>query len=181
LPALRAAAPDVDLEIDHSARTLDLSRREADVALRLGRPRQPSLVARRVGHFGLALYASPRYLASRRKTHDVLLDDETNGWAPEAQLTQRLLPDARPVLRAGSWLLRAAACEQGVGVSALPCFIADDAVRAGRLARVGRRADVVRYEMWLIVHRELKDVARIRLVTDFLSALVRENGSALAG
>src|SRR5262245_60045774 len=65
LGRLRAEAPDVALEIDSTPRTLDLGRRETDVALRIARPRQVSVVARRVGALGFALYAAPAYLAGR--------------------------------------------------------------------------------------------------------------------
>jgi hypothetical protein len=54
-----------------------------------------------------------------------------------------------------------------------------DASRA--LRRLGRPADVVHQDLWLLVHRELREVARIRVVYDFVAALVAESAARLEG
>src|SRR5262249_21071001 len=67
-PALgrfRRQVPEVELEVDAPPRALDLGRREADVALRVARPRLGTLLVRRIGILGFAMYASPEYLAAR--------------------------------------------------------------------------------------------------------------------
>jgi DNA-binding transcriptional LysR family regulator len=186
LGRLRALAPDVDLEIDSTPRTLDLGRRETDIALRVARPRQDSVVARRLGVLGFALYASPAYLARRGTPrpgasfagHDVLGDDEANYWSVELKWLAAVTPGARVVARLQSWPARLAAVESGAGISVLPCLLGDAAPGAVRL---GGGADGVRRELWLMVHRELKNVARIRVVLDFVAGIVTDRAAELAG
>jgi DNA-binding transcriptional LysR family regulator len=64
LPELRRAHPDVTLELRADTRSLDLSRREADIALRLTRSKEATLVARRYGAVRVGLYASRPCLAA---------------------------------------------------------------------------------------------------------------------
>jgi len=63
LAPLRERYPHLQVELVTGIRSLDITRREADIALRLARPTAPSLVCRKLGELGFTLYASPRYLA----------------------------------------------------------------------------------------------------------------------
>jgi DNA-binding transcriptional LysR family regulator len=65
LEQMRVAHPQLSVELLPSTATLDLLRREADVALRMFRPTQAALVARRVGKLGWSLYASDAYVARK--------------------------------------------------------------------------------------------------------------------
>ncbi len=181
LPQIRAQLPDVTLEIDSSPRTLDLGRREADIALRLGRPRQGSLIARKVGRLGLTLYASAKYLRRHPVTeafegHEFIDDDEEQAWAPEVKWARVVAGGARIAARMQTWQGRMVAAEAGVGLAVLPCFLGDS---SRSLRRLG--PPLVHYDLWLIVHRELREVARIRAVYDAVAALVEENAARLAG
>jgi len=186
LGRFRELAPDVDLEIDANPRTLDLGRREADIALRVARPRQGAMLARRLGLLGFALYASEDYLARRGVPrlgasfagHDVIADDETNSWSLEVKWMTALTRDARIVVRMASWQARLVAAEADAGVSVLPCLLGD---ASPRLRRLGRREDLAHREIWLLVHRELRHVARIRVVLDFITELVGKRAAELSG
>jgi len=186
LGRLRAAAPDVNLEIDSTPRTLDLGRRETDVALRILRPRQTSVVARKIGVLGFALYAAPAYLAGRPPPrpgrsmagHDVVADDEANFWSIDVKWLTAMTRGARIVARMQSWPARAQAVEGGAGISALPCLLGD---AAPGLVRLGARGDRVERELWLLVHRELRHVARVRAVLDFIAGVAADRAADLAG
>jgi DNA-binding transcriptional LysR family regulator len=179
-------APDVDLEIDANPRALDLGRREADVALRVARPRLGSLMARRIGTLAFALYAAPAYLERRGVPpprggfggHDVIGDDDANSWSHELKWMASVTRGARVVVRMSSWQGRLAAVETGVGVSVLPCLLGDG---SPNVLRLGGRRDVDRGELWLVVYRELRNVARIRVVLDFVAAEVAARAAELAG
>src|SRR5262249_43547056 len=67
LAGVQRRSPEITLELVADNRSLSLSRREADLALRLSRPREPHLSTRRVAEVGTALYASAAYLAARGK------------------------------------------------------------------------------------------------------------------
>src|SRR5512147_909694 len=82
LPALRRRHPELVLEVVADVRAFDLSRREADLALRLGRPRDSGLVARRLSQLALAFYAAAATEAGSRGAVDFRVDpflgDETD-------------------------------------------------------------------------------------------------------
>src|SRR6266850_830314 len=117
LARFRQQLPDVTLEIDSSPRILDLGRREADLALRLGRPRQEALIARKVGRLGFALYAARSYLARRGlprlghdlEGHELIDDDEEQSWALEVKWARALTPGAGVAARMQTWQGRMAA------------------------------------------------------------------------
>ncbi len=165
LPLLEARHPGIELELDVSRRAADLSRREADVAVRLARPRQSGLVARRIGRIGIGLYAAPGY-PRRRAPHRIVTGEETEDGTPEAQLLATLAGATR-ALRSPSWLTQTAAVEAGLGIGALPHLLA---LPRG-LRRIGEAA--AHREVWLIVHRDLQRVARVRAVLDWVTASIR--------
>ena len=182
LHRFRAQYPEVTLEIDSSPRTLDLGRREADLALRLGKPRQETLIARKVGRLGLTLYGSEKYLARRGmpppfEGHDVIDDDEEQSWAPEVKWSRTLMAGARVAVRMQTWQGRMAAVESGVGLAVLPCLLGDASPALRRVIR----DPIVHYDLWLLVHRELRQVARIRVVHEFVAALIASNAGRLDG
>ncbi len=186
LARFRRLVPDVDLEIDVNPRALDLSRREADVALRVARPRLGALVVRRVGILGFAMYASPDYIARRGRPrlrsglagHDVVADEEVNAWSHEVRWMSSLTRDARTAVRMSSWLGRLAAVEAGAGVSVLPCILGD---ASPAVVRLGGPRDVVERELWLVVYRELRNVARIRAVLEFVAGEIAARAAELSG
>jgi DNA-binding transcriptional LysR family regulator len=186
LRRFREELPDVVLEIDSSARTLDLGRREADLALRLGRPRQQTLIARKVGRLGFRLYAAASYLDRRGapslgrglEDHELIDDDAEQTWSAEVKWSHVLTAGARVAARMQTWQGRMVAAEAGAGIAVLPCFLADG---SKTLRRLGRPADVIHHDLWLLIHRELRQVARIRVVYDFVAALAAEHAQLLDG
>jgi DNA-binding transcriptional LysR family regulator len=183
---LRRRAPDIDLQIDVDRRALDLGRREADLALRIGRPRQPQLIGRKIGVLGIALYASPDYLAragtprpgQSAQRHSVIADAESNAWMPEERWLAAQVPDAHVALRSNSWLTRFAAARASLGIAPLPCFVAES---VPGLLRIGGPNDRTERELWLIVHRDLQRVARVRAVMQIVTDLATGHAAMLAG
>lgn len=185
LPELGRAHPGLQVELLLDSRSLSLSRREADLALRLARPRQPALVARKLGEVRSGLYASPRYLAERGRPapggglagHAVLLYDEALGAVPESRWMAQQARRAGCALRTNSVLAQLRAAEAGVGVAMLPCYLADPA----GLVRLLPRAADVRRELWLAVHADLQHAPRVRAVIAFLADVARAAAAALRG
>jgi DNA-binding transcriptional LysR family regulator len=85
---------------------------------------------------------------------------------------------ARVAVRLSSWQGRLAAVESGVGASVLPCVLGDS---SPKVVRIGGRRDVHHGELWLVVYREMRNVARVRVVLDFLAAEVAARAPELAG
>ncbi len=174
LAPLRQRHPLLRLVLSGEAASVSLSRQEADLAIRLGRPREGSRVARRLGAMHFGLYASKDYEAL----------DEPSRWEFVAygpaldHLSQqqwlRVTAGERPIVfEAGDLASQHAAVRSGVGVAALPSFLAAGDTKLVRLA-AGTPAPV--RELWLVVHADLRRAPAIRAVMDFVAALVTKSG-----
>jgi DNA-binding transcriptional LysR family regulator len=178
LPAFLAEHPGLAVEVVASVRVLDLTRGEADVAVRLFRPREKSLVAKRVGTERYALYAAPSYLARRGVPrtakeldgHDlVIFDRDMDRLRAQAWFT-RLAPNARVAVRCSTTTSLHAAVEAGAGVA----ILTTSAVRGNpRFVNVLPKLEAPPSEMWLVTHADLRHSARVAVAIGFLEDLVR--------
>ncbi len=182
LPEFRRKHPEIEWTLVTSTRTVSLTRREADVAVRLERPSQADLVARKLGTYAYALYASPSYLAKRATVargdlaaHDVLGFDEELSFPEAVWLSERA---RRYALRTNSFSVLERAAMAGVGVAVLPCFLAD-----GRddLVRLDPSEDVSARSLWVVVHAELATQTRVRAVVEFVTRQFAGARDAFAG
>jgi DNA-binding transcriptional LysR family regulator len=185
LAGFRRAQPDVVVELVADNTTLSLSRREADLALRLHRPTQPLLVTRRLADVATTLYGSETYLAARGRprrdladlgAHDLVDYDDSYQPDLEVRWLRKYARAARVVFRANSAQAMLSAVEAGMGLALLPCYAAD---RVPGLVRVGPAKEVVVRGLWLVLHRDLRHAARIRALADWLVAAIAENAGLL--
>lgn len=181
LPALRARHPGLLLEIAADQRTFDLTRREADLALRMGRPRDAGLMTRKLSDVAYGLYASKEYLGSRRRVDFaadafVTFDDSLAG-TPQERWLARMAPELRVTFRCNSTASLVAAARAGLGVGVLPCFLAESDRELARLDA----PPVTSHELWLLVHGDLRRTPRVRAVIDWVDALVARARPALCG
>jgi len=146
-------------------RIASLPHGEADIAVRLSRPTEDDLVARRIGIMPFAFYAAPDYL-SKTKPEDyvfIALDSSLVQSVQQRWLSAHLA-DRPIVLRTNSpEIQRIAACA-GVGVAVLPYFLGE----LGGLARVSLGDGGLEREIWLAVHQDLHNTPAVRAVMDFL-------------
>jgi len=183
VPALRAAHPEILLEITVSNAMANLTRREADVALRPTPEPPEALVGRRIANIAHAVYGSPTYL-SRHGGGDpsnfewIGLDD-TLATTVIGRWMRENIRDAQIGLRVDSLpALKDAVCA-GIGVALLPCYLGDEEVQ---LHRAAAAAGVdVRSALWLLTHSDLKRTARIRAVMDFLGSALGSERTLLEG
>jgi DNA-binding transcriptional LysR family regulator len=166
VPRLHARHPRLQLELIAEARNLRLTRREADLALRLARPDSGDALARRIGRLDYAVYAPARGTRSLSwiTYEEGLAHLPQARWMAEAARTEGL----SPVLVNDAEAIHAAIAA-GLGKSVLPCFAGD---ADARLRRLGK--PVLSREIWLLVHRELRAQARIGAVIDWLQALLTQ-------
>ncbi|MBU8896747.1 LysR family transcriptional regulator [Corallococcus sp. M34] len=141
-----AAHPHTTVEISLSDRLVDLVEERVDVALRISRLRDSSLVARRLASTALHVCASPAYLRRRGTPerpedllhHDCLryshlrMQDEWRFYGPEGRIP---IPVAGPLVAGNGSMLREAVAE-GVGLAVLPRFMVAEDLRSGRLVTV---------------------------------------------
>ena len=178
LPALLRRHPGLVLEVIADARAFNLSRREADLALRMGRPRDEGLVARRLSELAHAFYASAATEAGARGAVDLRADPFL---ADEATALERWLdgvaPGRRVVHRCNSTSALAEATRHGLGVALLPCYLGDADPRLRRLE--GPRPEL--QEVWLLVHGDLRRTPRVGAVIEWLDELFARARPALQG
>lgn len=177
LLALGRRHPDVQLRLRVDNRALDLARREADLALRVGRPIEASLTGKRVGIATYGLYGATSYLARRPPRaladlaqHPFVSLDETFAQAPHVRWQQQVAGDARVVLRTNSMLALVEAVRAGAGLGTLPTVIAD---RHTDVRRVLPELASIERDLWLVFHRDLQRSRTLRAIVDDLVAAIR--------
>lgn len=173
LAALSAQYPDLVLELGLNNRSEDLLRREADIAVRMVRPTQQALVARRVGSVPLGLFSHRKYLerdgtpqnmADLRNFKLIGYENETVGVrALRAQGLDLYKQDFS--FRTDSDLGQLAAIRAGLGIGVCHCAIA---ARHPDLMAVLPGQVSFDLETWLVIHEDQRHVRRIRLVFDAL-------------
>ncbi len=172
LGPLRAANPALNLEIIVDNRTLSLARREADLAIRLARPQRGDLVGRRLATLGYGLYAAPG-------APDTLIAyDESMAELPEALWLDRHGGGRRVSFRSNSVQGQLAAAVAGFGIAFLPCMLADGVPGLERRPLPG---PPLTREAWLLVHRDRREVPRVRAVIEHLVAVFTAEKERLAG
>ena len=168
LVAFAVRYPDIDIELQVGAESLDLTRREADVAIRATAAPPPHLIGRRVVDLGWAYFAADAYLewAARPADRDALAAHTLIG----ADGALRRLPPFRdmesglPVaMRCSTLDAMSAMAAAGFGIALLP----DDQQKAS-LVRLFDAAPEYRTTLWLLTHPELRRTERIRLLMDHL-------------
>ncbi|MGB9364589.1 MAG: LysR family transcriptional regulator [Xanthobacteraceae bacterium] len=172
LAGFRQKYPLIDLEIIGHSRAVSLARREADMALRFGSPKDSDLIARRVATLRFGLYASPAYRdeVKRGKTPEYIGYDEESDFIAEATWLNREFADNRFSFRSSTQTMQAAAARCGYGIALLPKYVA--ALEPGLVA-VSFPAQLPEREVWLVVRRDLTRVPRIKTLTDYLVDVFR--------
>jgi DNA-binding transcriptional LysR family regulator len=164
--------PDVRLEVIATVHYLDLSRREADLALRMERPRQRDLVTLFSLEHEVAAYAAPKYIAGLRRRYG-LADVDWIAWAPPLeQLSPNrelctLIAGFSPVFASDNFLVQLRAAEAGVGAIFLPRVrhrFSRDAILEELDVDIGR----VSTALHLVCARSALDIPRVRAVAELI-------------
>ena len=149
-------------------RAVSLDRHEADMALRLAKPRDGDVLAKPMVTIGFAFYAVPHWARQvAAGASPVFIGfDEANAHLPEAQWLARQFPRARLSLRADTQLSQAEAARSGCGIALLPHFVGR--VVEG-LVPCDLGAPPPSRTLWLVQRRRDKGMPAIQLVADFLT------------
>jgi DNA-binding transcriptional LysR family regulator len=152
----------------------------------LARPHQLGLRARRIARLHFGLHATPPLadqLGSPRESGDLKNGDVIDCIAarpdyPATRWFAQVLAVDRVVFRANSPGDRLAAARDGIGVALGPCLMAEE---DPGLVRLLPDLELAGPEVWLLVHRELAGLARVRAVLDFLAQRARSDSARFAG
>lgn len=175
LPALLDANPGLRVTLMVSTELVDLERREADVAVRFVRPERGDLVARRIADaFEYTGFVSRGYAEAR--CGSVHVDDvdwigwsETRAHLQEARLYERLV-GRPPRFQSDNLVVMMEAMRAGVGALLLPAPLRD--VEPSLVEVTGLETVSAPVATWLVTHRALKEVPRVRLVMDWLTEVM---------
>ncbi|POR48004.1 LysR family transcriptional regulator [Bosea psychrotolerans] len=170
--AFRLAHPLIRLDIVIGNQTLNLSKRDADVAIRANDSPGETLVGRRLATLNWAIYgragdeltpaeqADPKALFQRDW---VALGDQL-GYVKAARYVRERVAPERIALKSSAVLGMTEAVEQGLGIGPLPCFIADQ--RPG-LVRLMPPDPEFSTGLWILTHPDIRHAPRVRAFMDF--------------
>jgi DNA-binding transcriptional LysR family regulator len=178
--------PDVTVDLLLDDRELDLSMREADVAIRMAPPRQPELIQRHLMTVHMHVYAAPSYIKryglpkspEDLEQHKVIVyGEETKPPVPDVNWLLRLGVKGeglrRPCLTVNNVYAIQRAAQAGLGLAALPEFMVQG---TSNLVRVMPDIEGPRIDAYFVYPEELRNSKRIQVFRDFLLRKVAETG-----
>jgi DNA-binding transcriptional LysR family regulator len=167
-PALRGF-PGIEIDLRGEIRQADLTRREADIALRFKRPTAPGMAVRLLTEIGYSLAASASYLAERAPEHwEFMGYDALQGDSPQQQWLESLRGARRYCLRSNDQATLAQAAAAGAGVAVLPDYLL---LPSSALVRIDTQPCPVRRQLWMLMHEDVRRAAPVRAVADAVVAL----------
>lgn len=173
IAAFRALHPGITVELTIDNRVLNLSRREADVALRPVRPRESDLWGRKLADVAWAVYAARSCFATGQTLPSgpddlracalIGWDEAATGIAAAAWLA-RIAPNQAFAFRTNSLVNQLVAARAGAGAALLPCYLGDPEPDLVRL--LPQPIEEIAGELWIVTHADLRRTARIRAFFD---------------
>lgn len=176
--------PGITIDLSVENKMIDLSRREADVALRATRPSEGDLFGRKLADIRWGLFASADYLKAHGapKRADDLAKHIVIGWSDSAPQTKaagwlaKHVPASVIGFRSSTLLNQFIGAKDGLGVALLPVYLpAGD----GKIVRVLALKDFTT-EMWIVTHRSLKDTARVRAFMEIVGDGIKRSITELS-
>jgi DNA-binding transcriptional LysR family regulator len=174
LAAFARLHPRITIEMLTDPRFLNLSRREADLAFRIGSFSEPDVVSRKLMRIHYACYIR------RGFKHPVPGDgadcalvtlDSTFSGTPDDSWLNKLLPNARVGFRSNSRQMQAQVCANGLGVAILPVLLAET---IPKLERVDLGGEPPARDVWVGYHRDLRHQTSLRTLLEFVVAKLAE-------
>jgi DNA-binding transcriptional LysR family regulator len=177
---VRRAHPGIEIVFVTSAQIANLTRREADLAIRTLRPDSPDLIARKLARLESRLYASRDYLAARGEPregeafegHDLVMYQQPVVPSMWHALCGEPTSRGRAVFQISSTAMLVEATIAGIGIAELPCFRAEN---EPELVRVMPHC-YNHFDVWLVAHADLYKTARMQTL---VAAVVEEFATAV--
>ncbi|MFC0712197.1 LysR family transcriptional regulator [Azorhizophilus paspali] len=170
---LHRAQPGIEVQLQASTQMLNLSKREADIAVRTLKPENPDLIVRRVARWSSAIFASADYVQARGVPepgtafagHDLVLYQPYLDSGKEVTLGSEPITHGRIAMTCTSGLLVRRALVNGLGIGEIPLpFGAADG-----LVRLWPARECPPYDIWLVTHKDVRHTARVRAVIDIIA------------
>ncbi|MNP31740.1 LysR substrate binding domain protein [compost metagenome] len=163
------------VQLDASTQILSLAKREADIAVRNTRPDNPDLIARRIAHWPVGLFASQAYVDAHGmpqpgaafEGHDLVVYQPYLQGGKDITLASEPVGRGRIVASLSSSLLVRRSVAAGIGLGEIPVYMGE---KDGLIRVWPERTRPVPYDIWLVTHADLRHTARVRAVIDEIVA-----------
>jgi DNA-binding transcriptional LysR family regulator len=173
---LQRQQPGLRIELVGETRQINLGKGEADLALRMVRPVEKGVIARKLAVIAYGLYGSRDYLARcDGKPHDFLGYDDSLDHVPQQRWLKMQAGDIGLALRSNDLASLLTAARAGLGLAVLPCIMARG---APELVSVPTRSSPLTQELWLLFHRDIGRTPAVRIVIDHITAIIKQAKSA---
>ena len=174
LQHLHERYPHLNVVLQPAVASADLIHGEAEIAVRLYKPTSGDLVTRYAGEMEFGLYGAQSYLQrhgdpglnAKLQHHFFIAYGKQLSHLEENHWLESLAKDAHIILRSDDTHARLAAAESGLGLAVLPHFLAR---QSEHLQPVQLTEQIPSKPVWLVVHRDLRYLARVRAVFDWLT------------
>lgn len=181
--SFRQQHPRIMIELALTNHRLNLTKRDADVAIRPARELPAPLVGERVADVGFAVYGATTYLENHpahsiSPDHAWLGGDEMLANSPVARWMRDHASNAEIVFRADSFVALYQAARAGLGLAVLPCCLADADPTLGRLEAP---TDDLKVGLWILTHQDLIQAARIRAFVEHMAKALEGDRERLSG
>ena len=173
--------PGINIELHSSFDVMNLSKREADVAIRITDDPAENLIGKVVGAMSFSTYAARHYL----NQHDYKSNPTSLHWIQHRKSIEdnEWLANSRyaknPVRHViGDPALMFEAAQAGMGMAKLPCFMGDSSPVLERIDNIEKTACG---SIWLLSHKDLRSTARVRVFVEFMSEAFKQHQALLSG
>ncbi|MDF2367527.1 MAG: LysR family transcriptional regulator [Sneathiella sp.] len=186
LSQFQARHPSIQFDLMLDISVVDLRRREADVAIRLANPRVSDLVGRQVGRTGFGLYGAKSYLEKRGAPTSMadLASHDFIGWhsgrdsLPFSAALEKIAPPENIKFRCDTVAAQIVAVQSGIGLFVAPHYLVP---RDDQVVRLLPAEIDLKFDIWLLTHRDLVNAGRVRTLLDFLYEHFRNDRHFLLG
>lgn len=186
LPEFYQRYPDVLIELVISTGLMSLTRREADISLGFVAPTSPRLLISKIGSVEIGLYGASAYFETygvpesvddlRRHVFVDYVEEEVR--IGEVRWLLDIIDHPKVVFRSTSLISQCNAAAAGLALVALPAFLGR---RDTRLSQVLTEQISVTRDIWTAVHEDLRHIARIKAVTEFVREMIKRDRRFLEG
>ena len=178
----QVAYPEIELEVLISTEVFNLTKRDADIAIRTTNHPPETLVGRRVATISSAVYGSRQYL----KTHPNLSNLSTHNWigfdegiidSATVQWLKQMVPNERCKYRLNTCAAILGAVKANMGLAILPCYVGET---EPELVQIMPALAPLKKDLWILTHEDLRYVTRIRSFIDFVASVLTSSDSLLS-
>jgi DNA-binding transcriptional LysR family regulator len=180
--------PGIIVELTVERRVLSLSRREADIALRVTRPREGDLYGRKLAEIAWAVYGTKMLISQNAPSGSEEIElsgfpfvawDETATGIQSADWLASRIPPGGIVFRTNSVLNHFIAARAGIGLAVLPCYLGDPDPELQRVLPLP--IPELTGELWIVTHTDLRRTARVRAFFESVGEALVSQREMLAG